>query len=152
MLDIAKSTTAAEYIAASMARDEVMLTQSILSELGTLVPTTDSYVDNDATTISLMICKKLRVDHTTKHLDLHWHYVQKRMSRNEIRVVWVPANENAADLFMKSLDGQLFLKHCTALGLKCFLFLNTRQGEVLRPTRLYEHAVTGLRPVVTGCA
>jgi hypothetical protein len=116
MLDIAKSTTTAEYIATSMARDEVMFTRSILSELGMLVPTTDLYVDNDAAT---MVLEKLRVDHKPKHLGLHWHCMLERVSGNELRVVWVPPNENAADLFAKSLGGQcLFRKHCTALGLK----------------------------------
>jgi hypothetical protein len=115
MLDIAKATTAAEYIAASMASDEVMFTRSMLSELGMLVPITDLHVDNNAAT---MILEKPRVDHKTKYLGLHWHYVQERVSRNEIRVVWVPTNENTADLFTKSLGGQLFKKHCTALGLK----------------------------------
>jgi hypothetical protein len=115
MLDIAKSTTTAEYIAASMASDEVMFTQSILSELGMLVPTTDLYVDNNAAT---MILERPRVDHKTKYLGLHWHYVQERVSGNEIRVVWVPTNENTADLFTKSLGGQLLKKHCTALGMK----------------------------------
>jgi hypothetical protein len=103
MLDIgAKSTASAEYIAASMA-SEVMFTQSILSELGMLVPTTDLCVDSDAAT---MILEKPRVDHKTKYLCLHCDYVQERVPRNEIRVVWVPTNENAADLFTKSLGGQ----------------------------------------------
>jgi hypothetical protein len=110
MLDIAKSTTTAEYIAASMASDEVMFTRSILSELGMLVPTTDLCIDSDAAT---MILEKPRVDHKTKYLGLHWHYVQERVPSNEIRVVWVPTNENAADLFTKALGGQLFRKHCT---------------------------------------
>jgi hypothetical protein len=59
-------------------------------------------------------------------------------------------NENAADLLTTSLGGQLFRKRCHALGWKLYLFLTARQVGVLRPTRLYEHAVRGT--VVTVCA
>jgi hypothetical protein len=58
--------------------------------------------------------------------------------------------KHAADFFTESVGGQLFRKHGTVLGLKCYLFLTTSQGEVLIHTRLYEHAVRG--NIVAVCA
>jgi hypothetical protein len=85
MLDFAKSTTTAEHVAASMAKGDVTITRSILSELGILAPTTDSYEDNSGAT---MIVREPGGAHKTMYLGLHWYYVQERVSRNEIRYVW----------------------------------------------------------------
>jgi hypothetical protein len=72
---IVNSANAAEYVAASLASDEVMFLRSLLSEFGYKLPPTPFFVDNSA---AVGILKSGKVDGKTKHLAVHWHCVPER--------------------------------------------------------------------------
>jgi hypothetical protein len=73
---IVKNANAAEYVAASLASDEVMLfLRSLLSEFGYKLPPTPFFVDNSA---AVGILKSGKVDGKIKHLAVHWHCVPER--------------------------------------------------------------------------
>jgi hypothetical protein len=113
--DIVKSTTSAEYVAASMASDEIVFIRNLLFQLGVLMSPTVLYVDNSA---AESILKYPKADHKTKYLALHWHFVHERVFRKDLELEWIQSDDNVSDMFTKALGGVLFRKHCAALGLK----------------------------------
>ena len=46
----------------------------------------------------------------TKHIDVHWHFVRERQSSGEVKLVYVPTEENAADILTKALPKAMFCK------------------------------------------
>ena len=52
----------------------------------------------------------------TKHIEVHYHYVKERLSTREISLVYVPTQDNLADIFTKALPCEKFIFFCKALG------------------------------------
>ena len=57
----------------------------------------------------------------TKHIEVHYHYVKERLSAGEISLVYVPTQDNLADLFTKALPREKFEAFRKALGLLPFV-------------------------------
>jgi len=57
----------------------------------------------------------------TKHIEVHYHYVRERLSVGEISLVYVPTQDNLADLFTKALPREKFEAFRKALGLLSFV-------------------------------
>jgi hypothetical protein len=112
--DIVKSTTSAEYVAASMASDEIVFIRNLLFRLGVHMSPTVLCVDNSA---AESILKYPKADHKTKYSALHWHFVHERVFRKDLELEWIQSDDNISDMFTKALGGVLFRKHCAALGL-----------------------------------
>jgi len=53
----------------------------------------------------------------TKHIDIHYHYIQECIKNNKVSVVFIPGNDNLADIFTKNLDCLKFIKFQEQLGL-----------------------------------
>jgi len=53
----------------------------------------------------------------TKHIDICYHYIQEYIEDNKVSVVFVPGNDNLADMFTKNLDHLKFVKFWEQLGL-----------------------------------
>ena len=56
-----------------------------------------------------------------KHIEVHYHYVRERLSAGEISLVYVPTQDNLADLFTKALSREKFEAFRKALGLLPFV-------------------------------
>ena len=56
----------------------------------------------------------------TKHIEVHYHYVRERFFAREINL-YVPAQDNLADLFTKALPCEKFKDFCKDLGLLPFV-------------------------------
>ena len=82
---------------------------------------------NSATTIytdsqSALVVARNPVFHArTKHIKVHYHYVRERLSAGEISLVYVPTQDNLADLFTKALPREKFEAFRKALGLLPFV-------------------------------
>ena len=112
---IVKSATAAEYVAASIASDDVVFLRNLLTEFEYDLPATPFRVDNSAT---VGILKSGKVDAKTKHLAVHWHCVRERQLEGVIDVEWVPTDENIADLFTKALGAPKLREFRAAMRLQ----------------------------------
>ena len=53
----------------------------------------------------------------TKYIDIRYHYICKCIEDNKVSVVFVPGNNNPADIFTKNLDCLKFVKFREQLGL-----------------------------------
>ncbi|TQE05979.1 hypothetical protein C1H46_008403 [Malus baccata] len=52
-----------------------------------------------------------------KHLDTDYHFVRERVQRGDLEVVYVPTDDQAADILTKGLHSPAFVKHCYNLQL-----------------------------------
>jgi len=66
---------------------------------------------------SLFISSNPVQEKQTKHIDIHYHYIRECIEDNKVSVVFVPGNDNLADMFTKNLDRVKFVKFQEQLGL-----------------------------------
>jgi hypothetical protein len=96
---VTKSTTAAEYVAASMAADEAILIQKTLEDMGTPQSPIPLLCDNTATEALL---KNPIERGRTKYLEIHWHYYRGLIESKKIAVFRVDTKSQLADDLTKS--------------------------------------------------
>jgi hypothetical protein len=110
---VAKSTMAAEYIAASMAAEQILSIRNILHELGFTQETpTPLFEDNAA-------MRKVAQDELlpSKHVELHAHWLQNQVALNRIQIVACRSKDQIADIFTKALPRVQFCELRSKLSL-----------------------------------
>jgi hypothetical protein len=99
---VAKSTTAAEYIAASMTVDEGVLVQKLMTDLGTPQRSISLLCDNTAAECLL---KNPIENGRTKYLEIHWHYCRELIASGKVCVSRVDTQAQLADVCTKAHNG-----------------------------------------------
>ena len=118
---VATSSCEAEYRAAFTATVECVWLRRLMADLGVgqQSATTTIFTDSQS---ALAVARNPVFHARTKHIEVHYHYVRERLSAGEISLVYVPTQDNLADLFTKALphlrSSKLFRK---ALGLLPFV-------------------------------
>ena len=104
---VALSTCEAELYAEAAAIQEVLWLNGILKELGlkSQVGGSTIYGDNQA---AISISKNGIKGDRTKHVDVKYHFITESIERNEIKLKWIPTQEQQADIFTKALPVQTF--------------------------------------------
>ena len=117
--NVATSSCEAEYRAAFTAMVECVWLRRLMAGLGVGQPSaTTIYTDNQS---ALVVVRNLVFHARTKHIEVHYHYVRERLSAGEISLVYVPTQDNLADLFTKALPREKFEAFRKALGLLPFV-------------------------------
>ena len=114
---IALSATEAEYMALSDCSRQVVWIQNIFTELGFPVKPTQICADNQG---DIFIASNPVQERRTKHIDVRFHYVRDLIEQKRIDIVWVPTDENSADMFTKNLGHIKFEKFRGMLGLEFY--------------------------------
>ena len=52
----------------------------------------------------------------TKHIDVVYHFLRDCVSRRLIRMVYIPTDDNPADMFTKALSAPKFSKFSALIG------------------------------------
>lgn len=52
-----------------------------------------------------------------KHLDTDYHFVRERVQKGDLKVLYIPTEEQIVDILTKGLHSPSFLKHCCNLKL-----------------------------------
>jgi hypothetical protein len=112
---VTKSTTAAEYIAASMATDELICVGKLLKDFGIETTPILLRVDNAATTA---ILNNPIENLKSMYLETHFHFVRERVANGAIVVEWIPTDDQLADMFTKPLQKVKLARMCEAIGLR----------------------------------
>lgn len=103
---MARSSTEAEYRAMSFIAAELAWLQQLLLELHI-----------KSTEPPLLLCDNLSaiflssnpvVHRRSKHFEIDQHYVRERVERNQLRVRYVPTEEQIADIFTKPCSSSRF--------------------------------------------
>ncbi|MCO5583584.1 hypothetical protein L7F22_037497 [Adiantum nelumboides] len=110
--NVTTSSREAEYKAVFTATIECVWLRRLMADLDVGQVT--------ANTIYIDPCKEL-FHARTKHIEVHYHYLWERLSTAKISLVYVPTQDNLADLFTKALSREKFEAFRKALGLLPFV-------------------------------
>ena len=105
---MAKSTTAAEYVASALATQEAIWLRSLLSDLGQVVAIpTNIFEDNQG---AIQLAKNPKFHNRNKHVDVTYHVICERVNTNEISVTYCATDEMKAEIITKGLSKVLLEK------------------------------------------
>jgi hypothetical protein len=98
---VALSSTEAKYIGASIVACEIVWLQKLLSNLGQLMDAPIViYCDN----ISSILLPNNPIYHArTKHIEVHYHFIKKKVLAKEIDLIHVSIEDQVVDIFTKAL-------------------------------------------------
>ncbi|KAG8476441.1 hypothetical protein CXB51_033363 [Gossypium anomalum] len=110
---VSRSTAEAEYRALAHVVTEVVLLESLLSELH-VSPSRKSSVwcDNSG---AVAVSANLEMRSKFKHVELDLYFVREKVFAGKLSVGHVPTQEQVADMFTKPLSAPLFTKFRTCL-------------------------------------
>ncbi|XP_067941097.1 uncharacterized protein [Watersipora subatra] len=109
------STTESEYIALFDGVVECMRLRQLFSDIGTTQPnSTIIFVDNRSTAA---ITNSQKTSKRTKHIDAKNHYVREAIEAGDVCTEFRWPNDNIADIFMKPLPRDRFVKFKDILSL-----------------------------------
>ena len=111
------SSTEAEYIAQTHAVKEVMYLYMFIQEIHRLDKLVTLNCDNKG---AITLSKDNKFHTRTKHIDIHYHFVQEAVENRKIAVKYIPMDKNLADIFTKLLVKAKFCWFVESLGLKNF--------------------------------
>jgi hypothetical protein len=104
--NVTLSTTEAEYVALSEAARKTKFIQKVLKSLNFEVDLPiKMFVDNVGT---IFLANNRNASDGTKHVDIRYHFVREMIDIGFIEIVFVPTDENIADIFTKNLDSKKF--------------------------------------------
>ena len=116
---VATSSCEAEYRAAFTATVECVWLRCLVPDLGVGQETATTIYTNSQS--ALAVARNPVFHARTKHIEVHYHYVRERLFAGEISLVYVPTQDNLADLFTKALPREKFEAFRKALGLLPFV-------------------------------
>ena len=99
---VALSSTEAEYLALCAAAQEAIHLRQLLSDLGFKQERPTVIFDDNQGCVAL--AKSTRESKRTKHIDVRYHFIRERIDSKELRVEYVPTEQQQADLLTKGLD------------------------------------------------
>ena len=111
---VAKSSTEAEYVALSLATQEVIWLRRLLSDLGVEVSAPTMIQEDNQGAIDLS--RNPKHHNRTKHIDVSYHFTRERIATKEIDVSYVHTGDNVADIMTKGLAKGPYEKHRRTLG------------------------------------
>ena len=112
------STTESEYVAAATAAKENIWIRNLLKDLGaSCEKTTALYVDNQS---AIKLAKNPEFHKRTRHIDVRFHFIRKKVANQEIAVIYIPTESQKADIFTKAMPRERFNILRDSLGLQSF--------------------------------
>ena len=111
---VSRSSTEAEYRSLSETATELHWIGSVMRELGIPMQTTpELYCDNLS---SVHLTANPSFHKRSKHFELDYHYVRERVALKALVVRHIPAQQQLADIFTKSLSAGAFQNLRAKLG------------------------------------
>ena len=112
---VALSTTEAEYIAQSHAAKEALWLRTFIGELrGKPSQPLTIHCDNQG---AIALSKDNKFHARTKHIDIRHHFIHEAIEDGKLSVVYIPTDDNPADIFTKPLAKAKFCRFVELLGL-----------------------------------
>ncbi|KAH0607014.1 uncharacterized protein H6S33_003002 [Morchella sextelata] len=96
---VAVSTTEAEYMALSLAARQLVWIRNALHELQQQY----QYFIHADNTGSIELCRNPRIHDQSKHIDVHYHYTREQLEAGTFEILYVPTEDNVADIMTKGL-------------------------------------------------
>jgi hypothetical protein len=100
---VTTSTTEAEYIALSLATRQLQWLKKAFIDFNIDIPCA-LRCDN---TGAIAITENDQVNDRTKHIDIHFHKICEEYDKRTFELLYVPSNENLADICTKTLPNRI---------------------------------------------
>jgi hypothetical protein len=113
---IALSTVEAEYIAQAHAAKEALWLCNFVSEIRSKL--TQAITINSNNQGAIALSKDNKFHSRTKHIDVRYHFICEAVEDGKVSVVYIPTDENPADIFTKPLVKAKFRRFVELLGLQ----------------------------------
>lgn len=105
---VALSTCEAELYAEAAAIQEVLWLRGLMKELGLHVRSGSLvYGDNQS---ALSVSSNGVKTERTKHVDVKYHFITETVESGQVKLKWVPTQQQEADIFTKPLAAPVFLQ------------------------------------------
>jgi hypothetical protein len=105
---VALSTCEAELYAEAAAIQEVLWLRGLMKELGLNVRSGSVvYGDNQS---ALAVSANGVKSERTKHVDVKYHFITETVESGQVKLKWVPTQQQEADIFTKPLAAPVFLE------------------------------------------
>ncbi|KAI3752823.1 hypothetical protein L2E82_24860 [Cichorium intybus] len=111
---VACSTAEAEYVAAGRCCAPVLWIQNQLMDYGFNLSKTPICCDN---TSAILISQNLVQHSKTKHIDVRHNFIRDIIQKEKIELLYIPTEQQLADIFTKPLDEQKMLFFIGELGM-----------------------------------
>ena len=98
---VALSTTEAEYIALTHAAKQLTWIWRLLNEIGLEQRDPTAIRCDNLSTIT--ITRDVTYHARTKHINIYYHYICKKVASNEASLTYVASKDNIADIMMKAI-------------------------------------------------
>ena len=112
---VALSTVEAEYVAQAHATKEALWLRAFISEIRN-EPTRTITINSDNQG-AIALSKDNKFHSLTKHIDVRYHFIREAVEDRKVSVVYIPTDENPADIFTKPLAKAKFRGFVELLGL-----------------------------------
>ena len=113
---IALSTVEAEYIAQAHAAKEALWLRSFISEIRN--ESARAITINSDNQGAIALSKDNKFHSRTKHIDVRYHFIREAVEDGKVSVVYIPTDDNPADIFTKPLAKTKFRRFVELLGLR----------------------------------
>jgi hypothetical protein len=110
---ISLSTAEAKYIAAGSCCTQLLWMKKLLCDYGFNQDTMVIHCDN---TSAINISKNLVQHSRTKHIDIQHHFIRDLVESKEVALIFIPTENQLADILTKPLDGSRFESLRKAIG------------------------------------
>jgi histone deacetylase 1/2 len=112
---ISLSATQAEYQALSSSVQEILYFRTLLQEIGykTNIPT-PLMCDNQG---ALYLAVSTKNHPKIKHIAIRYHFIRDAIHKDEVKLIYVPTQNQIADMFTKPLPPNLFQKFKREIGI-----------------------------------
>jgi hypothetical protein len=94
---------------------EVIWLQRLLREIGLDQKTVTINIDNKE---AIDYAKNAQFSQRTKHIDIKHYFIRDHLDKGEIKLAYIPSQENIADILTKSLDKTRFERLRKQRGMK----------------------------------
>lgn len=111
---VSLSSTEAEYIAACSAACEVLWLKNILLDMNITINTPINIFEDNQGCIQIA---KNPDTKRTKHIDIKHHFIREQINEGVINLVYIPTNDQLADVLTKGLPRVSFEKFRTGIGI-----------------------------------
>ena len=115
---IALSSTESEYITLVHATKEGLWMHTFLSEIQD-APKETIELNSDYQG-AIAPSKDNKLHQCTKHIDIHYHFIREAVEDGQIRMNYVPTDQNPTNIFTKPLSKTKFCGFVAGLGLKAW--------------------------------
>ena len=104
-----RSSTEAELVGVNDVLSQILWTRYFMEAQGYQCKSTPIYQDNMST---ILLAKNGRMSSSkrTRHINVRYFFINDKIENKEVKVVYCPTGNMAADMFTKPLQGSLFKK------------------------------------------